>query len=340
MIDDPSRRTVLGQVGVITAAALGVGAVGANQTSDDADDAIEEIADALVEFESEVENAQESFEELAAGSDATDGFDGIDGGSDLDGGESDTGFDGFDDGSDFGGLDDDSEDSNGPIDVDDIDDDLVINGVPVGEMESLDEVNESLQGRINGTVRINGIPIGEGDNETSAETGAATNETVDRSNRTNRSDGDVTAGSGGDDTVETPTVGDGGTAEDETAESDGGGDGNETATVGDDIHISDESRDEAREILDELREERAAVVEVLDQRATVDSDDVRRESEATRQLLDEISDLLDAAEESVNVGVGTAAETLVTIRSKLDDRIAALEATGADVDGDDSGFLD
>jgi hypothetical protein len=325
-----SRRTVLGQVGIAVGAALGIGSVRASHT-----DPIEEIESVLRNLQEEVQNAEDVLEGLDPDGfggdtdfDGGTGIGGFDGDPDFDGGTGIDGFDGdpeFDDGADFGG-----DSSSDGLDLDEIDDDLTINGVPVGEAESADQLNQTSLSQFDGEIRVNGIPLGNATGEeTQSESGSQSDsEAIDAQETANRSDG-----SGGESTEDSGFSGfdgDPGSDVDNSTETDT----EEPATGESQPLVPDSLLEDARDVIEDVREEYQEVREEVQEVSDQDQISVIAEVQSTNRLLDDIGAKLDTAEQNLDTGFEQAAETMEAIDEMIDDHLGGVNHVGG------GGFLD
>ncbi|MBX0325536.1 hypothetical protein EGH21_21150 [Halomicroarcula sp. F13] len=311
-----SRRTVIGRFG---AAIVGIASVGtgAGRSTDDVHDALEELYESFVDLEAEVESTVNVLDEMDVDRDFNPtelpDFDDELGSPGFDGFSEDPDFDGEGPSPDFDG----GDDTPG---LDDVDDDLVINGVPVGQMESLDQVNESVLSQFDGRVIVNGVPLGRA---SEAHTGTA-------------NDSATTAGadvSGGT----TNSTANGASNSSEQVVADGvGGDisGNPTGSRQSD---SDEQtvaieRIRARTALADVREEVAEVATVLDEIRTSQYTIVRQESQRAHALLDDVQKAVDTTERRLGANRSGLVEPMKRVANQLNERIDHLEELLGDFD--------
>jgi len=311
---------MLGQVGVTLAFVTGAdGACACSLQNDSVDDTLEEIHDALDDLNREVTDTVRDLTVLQN----TDGIEAFIGTSDTDGSDSDPGFDsgpefdgdpGFDSEPDFDGdpgFDSDPEfgeptETAANVELDNIDDDIVINGVPVGEKESLADLNEAERERLEGT-RINGVVIGEDlpiETDTTGR-GPGTNESTQSPEAVNGNETTATPESGPTDAQTTPSS----------------------------EALIQQRLDTVERSLDAVRDETERARETVDELETYGIDTLEREIGATRQLLTEIEPLVDRVEQNVPETLGTAIDTMETIAERIEDRMGAVEDAMDDSQG-------
>jgi len=340
------RRTVLEQLGVSAAvvAGLGVGR-GAAVEDDEIYDALEEINEALADLHEEVSGAEAEIDSLA------DDIDGVGGGdSDFDevfdenfgqdsdeefddnfGQEFDDGFDdqfseefdtGFDDDFDDGpdqdfsdGFDSDLDgggDSSTTSSLEDLDDDIVINGVPIGEKETLEELNETEQERLGDDLLVNNVPVSA--------------ESSDRPNENGSSSTDSTSASIGPETRGPTVESDVSRAEESSTEADSEGNGN--GFSGDALVI-------AENILADVSEEHAEATDQLDEARNLEREVVEREATAAEALLDSVEAIVETAGQSLDRNVVTAVEGLRVAADRIDEHTDRLEDVMDEFEPDD-----
>jgi len=324
-----SRRTVLGQLGIAVGAVLGVDGVRASHT-----DPIEQIESELRNFQEEVQKAEDALNDLNPDGfggdtdfDSGTGIGGFDGDPDFDGGTGIDGFGGdpeFDDGTDFDG-----DSSSDGLDLDDVDDDLTINGVPVGEAESADQLNQTSLSQFDGEIRVNGIPLGNATVEEtqSGSTSQSDSEAIDAKETANTSDS-----SGGETTADSGFSGfDGepGSDVDNSTETDT----EEPATGESQPLVPDSLLEDARDVIEDVRDEYQAVREDVQEVSDQDRISVIAEVQSTNRLLEDIGAKLDTAEQNLDTGFDQAAETMETIDEMIDAHLSGVDHVGG-------GFLD
>lgn len=312
-MDKISRRTVLEQAGLTLAvAAVGIGSVKADGF-DDGQDALEDLRDSLQDFHDELELAEDGLDEIEHGS----GFNG------------------------FGNPDFDGSSGDAPASevLEDLDDDVIVNGVPANRLVPLNQTNGSNAQEFDGTVRVNGVPVavkppGGNTTENGGSTSTATAEGSSSSSENSSGfDGfDSGAESNSDSTGATNGFGDFGP-------NTGIGSQN-TGDNGDNEGQSDERQRQGIEILTEVREEYDEVMETLDEIQVEGLQPIEREVRKTRQLFTDIQSQLQSAENQLANDFGVAIETIETMTDRVDTRIDSIEDILRDFDGDFGGGFD
>jgi len=297
---------MLGKAGAVVGIATGLGGSRAQTSANDsAEDTLGELLDLLDNVTEEVINAQRAIELLAD----TEGFEEFLGESESDTTGSDPEFD-----SDPALNETPSGQAAGTatgIDLDEVDDELVINGVPLGQKESLDSLTDAERDRLEG-VRINGVVISEeapsqppsGNRTPNSNENSPGTKTVS-GNQTTATPG--TGGGNGNETTSTPTP-----------EANGGG--SRTSQV-----IVERRLTAAETAVETVENEADGAVETVEDFEPFGLDIVEEEILATRRLLLEVQQTAETVQETLTNDIGAAADTMERLNDRLVDRIDGVE---------------
>jgi len=332
---------MLGKVGVTAGVVTTIGSSRAQTgESDSAEDTLEELSDLLNDVNEEVVNAQRAVERLRD----TDGIAEFLGESDADttGGDpefnEDPEFDSdpeFNENPEFDSDPEFNEDpefdetpagqgTNGStgLDLSEVDDGLVINGVPIGRKDSLADLTEAERERLEG-VRINGVVIGEepppqqvtgnqtaGPNQTTPPPATTTGNATLEPNET----APGPSGTTGNQTTPCPTSGahEGGSRRTQL--------------------LLERRLDAAEAAIGRVEDEADRALEIVEDLEPFGLDVVERELRLTQQLLLEVQRTVETLQETFTNNLETAADTLGRLDERLADRIDGVEDAMAETE--------